>query len=90
VTTWTVGSTEAPEAGDRATDGIAPVLGGRHPGGGTRNALIAPGADSYLEIVGPDDDLAEQRYAERERSDGIRLSWQLIDPDPLVADGSLR
>jgi hypothetical protein len=110
--------------------GIAPVLGGRHPGRGTRNALIALGADSYLEIVGPDDDqippstgrwlgvdavtssrlttwavktndvsgvrrravangvpLGEQRYAQRERSDGIWLSWQLTEPDPLVADG---
>ena len=36
--------------------GIAPTIAGQHPGRGTRNALIALGADAYLEIVGPDPD----------------------------------
>lgn len=34
--------------------GVRASEGGRHPGRGTRNALMAIGPHSYLEIVGPD------------------------------------
>ncbi|MBN6038114.1 VOC family protein [Amycolatopsis sp. 195334CR] len=35
--------------------GVAPVLGGRHVGRGTRNYLTGLGGNAYLELIGPDD-----------------------------------
>jgi hypothetical protein len=41
--------------------GVRAVAGGPHPGGGTRNALVALGPTTYLEIVGRDPDQPEPK-----------------------------
>ena len=48
--------------------GVKAIPGGQHPGGGTRNALIGLGENTYLEIIGPD---PEQPTPARPRRFGI-------------------
>ena len=72
--------------GDLETSlGVRAAYGGRHPGRGTRNALIALSEFSYLEIVGPDDtqrDIVRPRWLGVDALIGPRMvTWAAKSSD---------
>jgi hypothetical protein len=59
--------------------GVRAAPGGQHPGRGTRNALIALGPTSYIEIIGPDPEQPKpdlpRQFGIDTLADGRLVTW---------------
>src|SRR5262245_8818551 len=76
--------------------GVRATPGGQHPGEGTRNALVALGPTSYLEIIGPDPEQPRPAGPRKFRIDDLNeprlVTWAAKGTDltQLVADARRR
>jgi hypothetical protein len=63
--------------------GVEFRAGGRHPGWGTRNAILPLGDRTYLEVIGPDEAQPEtegRRILDVDRLGRPRLAWWAVRP----------
>ena len=76
--------------------GVKATAGGQHPGEGTRNALVALGPTSYLEIIGPDPEQPRPPRPRKFRIDDLHeprlVTWAAKGTNltELVADARVR
>jgi hypothetical protein len=69
--------------------GVKAKLGGNHPGGGTRNALLSLGTGHYLEIIAPDPaqpNAPDERGLKKLSSPRI-IEWAIHTDDIAAAEG---
>jgi hypothetical protein len=71
--------------------GVRPILGGEHPGRGTRNALVSLGPGLYIEILAPQADAPDTGMASelRKLTDLSPFGWAVFVPDVEAARGRL-